>query len=66
VVAGRAHEGEGLVDRAVEASVPPQVTYSLTDLGADLATPLCQLIHWVGKHTEELLAAQESYDAATG
>jgi DNA-binding HxlR family transcriptional regulator len=53
----------GLVNREVEASVPPQVTYSLTELGADLATPLCELIHWVGRHTPQLLAAQESYDA---
>ena len=56
----------GLVDRRVDESVPPQVTYSLTDLGADLATPLCQLIHWIGRHTGELRDAQQKYDAALG
>ena len=56
----------GLVDRRADQSVPPQVTYSLTDLGADLATPLCQLIHWIGRHTGELRDAQQKYDAAAG
>ena len=54
----------GLVDRSVRETVPPQVTYSLTVLGSDLATPLCQLIHWIGSHTDELLAAQSDYDTA--
>ncbi|GAA3525831.1 helix-turn-helix domain-containing protein [Amycolatopsis ultiminotia] len=52
----------GLVDRQVEATVPPQVTYSLTKLGFELATPLCELIHWIGQHTDDLFAAQRSYD----
>ena len=52
----------GLVDRTVAPTVPPQVTYSLTRLGSDLATPLCQLVHWIGQHTDELLAAQRVYD----
>jgi DNA-binding HxlR family transcriptional regulator len=54
----------GLVHRSVEPTVPPQVTYSLTALGSDLATPLCQLIHWIGQHTDELLSSQKRYDAA--
>lgn len=45
----------GLVDREVEPSVPPKVTYSLTPLGEDLAVPLCALINWVGSHADELL-----------
>jgi len=52
----------GLVHRHVEPTVPPQVTYSLTMLGSELATPLCQLIHWIGQHTDDLLAAQSAYD----
>ncbi|WP_424950513.1 winged helix-turn-helix transcriptional regulator [Deinococcus sp.] len=53
----------GLVDRAVIPTVPPQVTYSLTALGADLTPLLYSLIHWIGEHTGELLTAQASYDA---
>lgn len=56
----------GLVDRHVEPTVPPRVTYSLTTLGSELATPLCQLIHWIGQHTDDLLAAQHAYDEGMG
>jgi DNA-binding HxlR family transcriptional regulator len=52
----------GLVHRHVEATTPPQVTYSLTDLGLSMAEPLCGLLTWFGAHTEELLAAQQRYD----
>ena len=52
----------GVVHRAVESTIPPQVTYSLTDLGVSLAAPLCELIHWFGEHTPELLQAQARYD----
>jgi DNA-binding HxlR family transcriptional regulator len=55
----------GVVDRAVESTVPPQVTYSLTDLGLSLATPLSQLINWFGEHTPELLEAQARYDTSS-
>jgi DNA-binding HxlR family transcriptional regulator len=54
----------GLVDREVADTVPPEVTYSLTMLGSELATPLCELIHWIGRHNDELLAAQRAYDEA--
>ena len=53
----------GLVERSVEPTVPPQVTYTLTELGADLTRPLYALMHWIGAHTEQLLEAQARYDA---
>src|SRR4051812_44925184 len=53
----------GLVHRDVEPTVPPKVTYSLTPLGRDLATPLCALINWVGTHADQLLGAQAEHDA---
>ncbi|MFE0459432.1 winged helix-turn-helix transcriptional regulator [Kitasatospora sp. NPDC058965] len=53
----------GLVDRRVTPTVPPQVTYDLTDLGVSLAGPLTELIQWFGRHGAELLAAQEQYDS---
>lgn len=53
----------GLVERVVEPSVPPKVTYSLTDLGISLAGPLTDLIAWFGGHSAELLDATAAYDA---
>ncbi|MFG2844782.1 winged helix-turn-helix transcriptional regulator [Kitasatospora sp. NPDC048296] len=53
----------GLVGREVAPTNPPQVTYSLTELGAGLAGPLTELIQWFGRHGDELLAAQEHYDS---
>ncbi|GAA2746789.1 helix-turn-helix domain-containing protein [Kitasatospora cinereorecta] len=53
----------GLVDRHVAPTNPPQVTYSLTELGAGLAGPLTELIQWFGRHGDELLAAQAHYDS---
>lgn len=56
----------GLVERSVKPTVPPQVTYTLTDLGVGVTGPLCALIHWFGAHTQELLEAQIRYDDYTG
>ncbi|WP_033339491.1 winged helix-turn-helix transcriptional regulator [Catenuloplanes japonicus] len=53
----------GLVDRQVEPTVPPQVTYSLTALGESLAEPLCAMLIWFGAHSDELIEAQERHDA---
>ena len=53
----------GLVDRSVKATVPPQVTYSLTALGIEMTMPLLMLMQWIGEHTHELIAAQRRYDA---
>jgi DNA-binding HxlR family transcriptional regulator len=53
----------GLVARHVAPTNPPQVTYSLTELGISLAGPLTDLIGWFGRHGDELLAAQKHYDS---
>ena len=53
----------GLVDRHVEPTTPPQVTYSLTALGESLAAPLCGLLSWFGAHTDAMLEAQQRYDS---
>ncbi|WP_323186520.1 winged helix-turn-helix transcriptional regulator [Streptomyces mirabilis] len=50
--------GFGLVERTVAPTVPPQVTYELTELGMDLTGPLTALIHWVGTHADQLLNGQ--------
>ncbi|MEV0989562.1 helix-turn-helix domain-containing protein [Streptomyces sp. NPDC049949] len=53
----------GLIDRDVAPTNPPQVTYTLTELGVSLAGPLTELIQWFGLHGGQLLAAQEHYDS---
>ena len=53
----------GLVDRQVAPTNPPQVSYSLTELGVSLAGPLTDLIRWFGRHGDEILAAQAQYDS---
>ncbi|GGP79584.1 winged helix-turn-helix transcriptional regulator [Saccharothrix coeruleofusca] len=55
----------GLVDRSVEPTVPPRVTYRLTGLGEELTEPLCALIHWIGRHTEQLLTARAEHALTT-
>lgn len=52
----------GLVARSVAPTNPPQVTYSLTELGVSLAGPLTDLVRWFGQNGDELLAAQKNYD----
>ncbi|RZS44332.1 HxlR family transcriptional regulator [Herbihabitans rhizosphaerae] len=54
---------DGLVERTVEPSVPPKVSYALTDLGRGLTRPLGQLVRWIAAHAPEVVAARESYDA---
>ncbi|WP_405466944.1 helix-turn-helix transcriptional regulator [Streptomyces jietaisiensis] len=53
----------GLVERLVEPTVPPQVTYRLTPLGRSLAEQLCALLGWFGANTAELEAARQRHDA---
>ncbi|MFW5416449.1 helix-turn-helix transcriptional regulator [Nocardiopsis sp. CNT-189] len=54
---------DGLVERTVEPTAPPQVSYSLTALGAELTEPLGELVDWIARRAPEVVAAQEAYDA---
>jgi DNA-binding HxlR family transcriptional regulator len=47
-------EASGLVRRVVYPVVPPQVDYSLTQLGETLVDPLAMLYEWAEKHVHEL------------
>jgi len=58
-------ERDGLVDRTVTPSVPPQVSYALTDLGRELWPPVIALAEWTAANTERILAARERYDAGS-
>jgi len=58
-------ERDGLVTRTVTASVPVRVDYALTALGRTLVPVLGALKDWSETHIEQVLAARETFDAAT-
>jgi DNA-binding HxlR family transcriptional regulator len=62
----RGLERDGLVSRTVEASVPPKVTYALTELGASLREPVKALGDWAIAHIACIRSAQERFDGREG
>ena len=58
----RALERDGLVDRTVQPTVPPQVTYSLTPLGKTFAGPLLVLVEWAEANFAAVLAARDQIE----
>lgn len=58
----RALVRDGLVERAVHASVPPRVDYTLTELGHTLLEPLTALDRWANAHREDIRAARARHD----
>ena len=57
---------DGLVGRSVEPTIPPQVSYELTDIGAELSEQFAGLIRWMGQRVPDILAAQRTHDEALG
>jgi DNA-binding HxlR family transcriptional regulator len=55
-------ERDGLIAREVRPTTPPQVTYSLTPLGAGLADALTALTRWAVEHRDDVAAARAAYD----
>ena len=55
-------ERNGLINREVYPTVPPQVDYSLTALGESLAEPLAVLGEWAYRHIGDVHASVEQYD----
>ncbi|MCJ2074739.1 helix-turn-helix transcriptional regulator [Methylobacterium sp. E-016] len=56
-------ERDGLVSRRAIATVPVTVEYSITPLGRTLTSTVDALRVWAEIHMEEVLSAQERYDA---
>ncbi|PRY39707.1 winged helix-turn-helix transcriptional regulator [Umezawaea tangerina] len=54
---------DGLVSRTATPTVPIQVTYELTPLGADLTPRLVDLVTWADRHGPAIQAARSAYDA---
>ena len=60
----RGLERDGLVSRTVDPTVPPRVTYALTDLGVSLTGPVEALGSWAIEHIGCIRSAQDRFDAA--
>ncbi|MEV6965309.1 helix-turn-helix domain-containing protein [Hamadaea sp. NPDC051192] len=57
-------ERDGLVVRTVYPTVPAQVDYRLTELGASLTHLVRQLTDWSAAHKEVIAEARDAYDLA--
>lgn len=55
----KALEGDGLVRRTSFDTVPPHVEYSLTDLGAQAARRVRDLVDWVETSLPAILGARD-------
>jgi DNA-binding HxlR family transcriptional regulator len=56
-------EREGLVWRTVKPTIPPQVTYGLTELGRSLVGHFDALASWAKEHRGAIDAARRAFDA---
>ncbi|MGW4099852.1 winged helix-turn-helix transcriptional regulator [Mycobacterium sp. NPDC004974] len=54
---------DGLITRTVVPTVPPQVTYALTETGDGLRLAVQPLIDWALATADEIGAARAAYDA---
>jgi DNA-binding HxlR family transcriptional regulator len=56
-------ERDGMVERSVRGTSPPQVDYTLTALGRSLSEPVRQLAQWALAHLETVHDNRLRYDA---
>lgn len=59
----RALERDGMVDRTVHPTVPPQVEYALTALGGSLGDQALQLGSWIVANLPEIERCRSAFDA---
>ncbi|ASM74366.1 MULTISPECIES: winged helix-turn-helix transcriptional regulator [Roseobacteraceae] len=55
----------GLISRHVEPSVPPKVSYSLTQCGEGLLDVMEQLTGWIGNELDAIEVAKRRYDESS-
>ncbi|MGV9709139.1 winged helix-turn-helix transcriptional regulator [Gordonia sp. NPDC003424] len=55
-------ERDGFVNRTVLQAIPPRVEYSLTDLGAEVAHRLTDIIEFVEASVPDVARARVAYD----
>ncbi len=58
-------ERDGLVERTQYPTIPPRVTYELTELGRRLSDLMSQIKAWSETHYPEIEVARAAYDART-
>jgi len=58
----RSLERDGFVTRSVTPTMPPQVEYALTNLGADLRYPVAELAEWAIRNSARIEAARADYE----
>ncbi len=58
-------EEDGLVARNVLPTRPPQVEYSLTDLGRSATAPLGAIRDWAEQHLGDIEAARQRFQASS-
>lgn len=59
----RSLERDGLVQRTVKPTTPPEVEYALTELGQSIAVPVAALGNWAAQNRGVLREARSSFDA---
>lgn len=59
----RALERDGIVERTVYNVMPPNVSYSLTEMGVTLLEATAPLVQWSAQHLPAIDAARAAYDA---
>ena len=57
---------DGMVDRKVFDTVPPQVEYRLSELGQSLSQVLKGLADWAQNNSKTILLSRSTYDAKNG
>ena len=55
-------ERDGMVERTVRSTTPPQVEYALTSLGRSLSDPVRQLAQWALAHLDVVDENRLRYD----
>ena len=54
----------GLIERQVEPTTPPKVSYTLTPIGSDLLTVMERLTGWIADKLPKIIEAEQRYDRA--
>lgn len=55
-------ERDGYISRHVEPTIPPSVTYELSDLGRSFSAQVASLVEWSKQHKTDLEIARTAFD----